>query len=45
MKAWDPDLTSGHGFTTTALLLRLQLDELVWLAAVSGHNVFGGNTD
>lgn len=44
-KAWDPDLTSGHGCTTTTLLPRLQLDELVWLAAVSGHNVFGGNTD
>lgn len=44
-KAWDPDLTSGHGCTTTtALLPRLQLDELVWLATLSGH-ISGGNTD
>lgn len=41
VKAQDPDLTSGHSCTTTALLPRLQLEELVWLAALSGHSVSG----
>lgn len=45
VEAWDPDLTSGLGCTTTAPLLGLQLDELVWLADFLGHKVFGGNPD
>lgn len=41
VKARDADLTSGHSYTTMALLPRLQLEELVWLAALLGHSVSG----
>lgn len=41
VKARDADLTSGHSCTTMALLPRLQPEELVWLAALLGHNVSG----
>lgn len=41
VKAQDADLTSGHSYTTMALLPGLQLEELVCLAALLGHSVSG----
>lgn len=39
VKAQAADLISGHSCTTMALLPRLQLEKLVWLAALLGHSV------
>lgn len=41
VKARDADLTAGHSCTTAALLPRLQPEEPVWLAPLSGHSVSG----